>query len=111
MCRIGAIYCTLILIKAPGKEQQGQCYVLVLTLSAFNRFGLALVAPITQSDQFAHENGFTVSMKATGSKIQGVVLCNQVRMLDFKQASGKVVEGAQEIIIDDVLARVRALVD
>lgn len=96
---------------ALGKEQQGQCYVLVLTLSAFNRFGLALVAPIIQSDQFAHGNGFAVSMMATGSKIQGVVLCNQVRMLDFKQACGKVVEGAQEIIIDDVLARVRALVD
>jgi len=30
-----------------GREQQGQRYVLVLTVFDFNRFGLALVAPIT----------------------------------------------------------------
>ena len=41
----------------------------------FNRFGLALVAPVTQGGQFARENGFTVSFSGTGSKIQGVVLC------------------------------------
>ena len=96
---------------ALGKEQQGQRYVLVLSLSDFNRFGLALVAPITQGGQFARENGFTVSMMGSGTNTQGVVLCNQVRMLDFKQRGGKVIEGAPEIVTDDVLARVRTLLD
>jgi mRNA-degrading endonuclease toxin of MazEF toxin-antitoxin module len=94
-----------------GREQQGQRYVLVLTTADFNRFGLALVAPITQGGQFARENGFTVPMMGAGTNTQGVVLCNQVRMLDFKQRGGKVIETAPENIVDDVLARVRALLD
>ena len=96
---------------ALGREQQGQRYVLVLTTADFNRFGLALVAPITQGGQFARENGFTVPMMGAGTNTQGVVLCNQVRMLDFKQRGGKVIETVPEIIVDDALARVRALLD
>lgn len=94
-----------------GKEQQGQRYVLILTVAEFNRFGLALVAPITQGGQFARENGFTVSLQGTGGKIQGVVLCNQVRMLDFKQRGGKMIESAAAEVIEDALARVSALLE
>jgi mRNA interferase ChpB len=94
-----------------GREQQGQRYVLVLTLFEFNRFGLALVAPITQGGQFARENGFTVSLMGSGGKTHGVILCNQVRMLDFKERGGKLVEGAPVIILEEVLARVRTLLD
>ena len=94
-----------------GREQQGQRYVLVLTVFEFNRFGLALVAPITQGGQFARENGFTVSLMGSGGKTHGVVLCNQVRMLDFKERGGKLIETAAEIIVEDVLARIRVLLD
>jgi len=94
-----------------GKEQQGQRYALVLTVTDFNRFGLALVAPVTQGGSFARENGFTVSLTGTGTKTQGVVLCNQVRMLDFKQRNGKITESAPEFVVDDALARVRALLE
>lgn len=94
-----------------GKEQQGQRYVLVITVADFNRFGLALVAPITQGGQFARENGFTVSMTGAGTKTQGVALCNQVRMLDFKQRNGKIIETVPEFVVDDALARVRALLE
>ena len=94
-----------------GREQQGQRYVLVLTVFDFNRFGLALVAPITQGGQFARENGFTVSLISSGGKMHGVVLCNQVRMLDFKERSGKLIETAPLIIVEDVLARIRVLLD
>ncbi len=96
---------------ALGIEQQGLRYVLVLTVSDFNRFGLALVAPITQGGQFARENGFTVSMMGAGMNTQGIVLCNQVRMLDFKYRGGKVVESTPETIVEEVLARVRTLLD
>lgn len=94
-----------------GKEQQGPRYVLVLTVAEFNRFGLALVAPITQGGQFARENGFAVSLLGTGGKIQGVVLCNQVRMLDFKQRDGKMIESAATEVVEDALARVAALLE
>jgi len=101
----------LVLDPTLGIEQQGQRYVLVLTVAEFNRFGLALVAPITQSGRFANENGFTVSLMGSGGKTHGVVLCNQVRMLDFKERGGKAIETASSIIVEDVLARIRALLD
>ena len=85
--------------------------MLVLTVFDFNRFGLALVAPITQGGQFARENGFTVSLMGSGGKMHGVVLCNQVRMLDFKERSGKLIETSPLIIVEDVLARIRVLLD
>jgi mRNA interferase ChpB len=94
-----------------GKEQQGQRYVLVLTLAEFNRFGLALVAPITQGGRLAREHGFTVPMAGAGTKTQGMVLCNQVKMLDFRQRGALIVEMAPDIVVDDVLARVKALLD
>jgi mRNA-degrading endonuclease toxin of MazEF toxin-antitoxin module len=94
-----------------GREQQGLRYVLVLTVAEFNRFGLALVAPVTQGGQFARENGFTVSLMGSGGTTHGVVLCNQLRMLDFKQRGGKLIETAPLMIVEDVLARIRALLD
>jgi mRNA-degrading endonuclease toxin of MazEF toxin-antitoxin module len=96
---------------AKGREQQGQRYVLVLTLADFNSFGLALVAPITQGGQFAREHGFTVSMMGAGTNTQGVVLCNQVKMLDCRERRAQIIETAPETVVDEALARVRALLD
>ena len=94
-----------------GREQQGRRYVLVLTLAEFNRLGLALVAPITQGGGFAREHGFAVSLMGTGAKTQGVVLCHQVRMLDFLERGARTVERLPAALVDDVLARVRTLLD
>lgn len=94
-----------------GREQQGKRYALVLTREPFNRFGLVLAAPITQGGGFARENGFTVSLTGSGMSTQGVVLCNQVRMLDFTERAGRVVEKAPDDLVDEVLARVRTLLD
>jgi mRNA-degrading endonuclease toxin of MazEF toxin-antitoxin module len=94
-----------------GNEQQGKRYVVVLTLSDFNRFGLALVAPITQGGRFSREHGFAVSLFGAGTNIQGVILCNQIRMLDYKKRNATVMEKMPESILDQVLARVRALIE
>jgi len=94
-----------------GREQQGRRYVLVLTLAEFNRFGLALVAPITLGGGFAREHGFAVSLIGTGARTQGVVLCHQVRMLDYRERGASLVERLPAEVIDDVLARVRVLLD
>jgi mRNA interferase ChpB len=94
-----------------GREQQGKRFVLVLTPGAFNRFGLILVCPITQGGEFAREHGFAVSLSAAGTKTQGVVLCHQVRTLDYKERDGKSVETLPGDIVEEVLARVRTLLD
>jgi mRNA-degrading endonuclease toxin of MazEF toxin-antitoxin module len=94
-----------------GSEQQGRRFVLVLTLADFNRFGLALVAPISQGGGFAKEHGFAVTLEGAGAKTQGVVLCHQVRMIAFRERGARLVEKLPADVIDDVLARVRTLLD
>ncbi|MEK7754932.1 MAG: type II toxin-antitoxin system PemK/MazF family toxin, partial [Acidobacteriota bacterium] len=94
-----------------GREQRGKEYVLVLSPADFNRFGLALVCPITQGRGFAREHGFAVSLSAAGTRIRGVVLCHQVRPLACKERGACWVETLPEEIVDDVRARVRTLLD
>jgi mRNA interferase ChpB len=83
----------------------------VLTLADFNRLGLALVAPITQGGGFAREHGFAVALMGTGARTQGAVLCHQVRTLDFRERGARQVEKLPADVIDEVLARVRTLLD
>ena len=94
-----------------GREQRGKRYVLVLTPSEFNRFGLILACPITQGGAFAREHGFAVPLSGRGIRTQGVVLCHQSRTIDFRERGAVWVESIPEAIMDEVLARVRALLD
>ncbi len=96
---------------AKGRDQQGKRFVLVLTPAAFNRFGLTLVCPVTQGGEFAREHGFAVSLSGAGTGIQGVALCHQVRTLDYKERNASWVESLPDAIVEEVLARVRTLLD
>lgn len=94
-----------------GREQQGKGFVLVLTPAVFNRFGLMLVCPVTQGGTFAREHGFAVSLSGAGSRTQGVALCHQVRTLDYRERNAAWVESLPADIVEEVLARVRTLLD
>jgi len=94
-----------------GKEQQGSRYALVLSPSAFNQFGLALVCPITQGGRFAREHGFAVSMMSAGTQTQGVVLCNQVWMISFRERGAQIIEQAPDFIVDEVIAPIQTLLE
>ena len=83
----------------------------MLTPARVNRFGLAMVCPITQGGEFAREHGFAVPLGGAGIRTQGVVLCHQSRTIDFKERSAVLVESLPEEIVDVVLARVRTLLD
>jgi mRNA interferase ChpB len=93
-----------------GKEQQGRRYALVLTIAEFNCFGLALIAPITTGGNFARMNGFTVPLLGD-LKVRGVVLSNQIGMVDYVERDYKIIEKCPIDILEDVLAKVQALVD
>jgi mRNA interferase ChpB len=67
-----------------GREQAGARYVLIVSPKAFNVLGTPLVCPITQGGNFARDAGFAVSLSGAGTQIQGVVLCNQPRVLDLQ---------------------------
>jgi mRNA-degrading endonuclease toxin of MazEF toxin-antitoxin module len=67
-----------------GREQAGARYMLIVSPRAFNILGTSLVCPITQGGSFARYAGFAVSLSGAGTETQGVVLCNQLRVLDLQ---------------------------
>jgi mRNA interferase ChpB len=96
---------------AKGREQAGRRYVLIVSPREFNRFGTPLVCPITQGGNFARDRGFAVSLSGTGTNAQGVVLCNQPRVLDLQSRGASFVEKVPPVIIDEVIARLQALLE
>ena len=94
-----------------GREQKGGRPALVLSTSVFNALGGVLVAPITQGGDFARHAGFAAPLSGSGTKTQGVALVNQVRMLDLEARGAKRVETAPEFVVDEALARLRAITE
>ena len=94
-----------------GREQAGKRFVLVLTTGDINRFGLAMVCPITQGGQFDRAHGFAVSLTGAGTHTQGIVQCHQVRTISFKERNAVFIETLADYLVDEVLARVRALLE
>jgi mRNA interferase ChpB len=96
---------------ALGHEQKGTRPALVLTTRQFNRLGDVLVAPITQGGDYSRYAGFAVSLTGTGCKTQGVALINKIRMLDLTARKARMIERAPQVVIDDALGRLTALID
>jgi mRNA-degrading endonuclease toxin of MazEF toxin-antitoxin module len=94
-----------------GREQAGKRFVLVVSPREFNRLGTPLVCPITQGGNFARDRGFAVSLSGAGTQVQGVVLCNQPRVLDLQARGATFEEKAPPFIIDEVLAKVLTLLE
>ncbi len=94
-----------------GREQAGARYVLIISPKAFNALGTPLVCPITQGGNFARNAGFAVSLSGAGTVTQGVVLCNQPRVLDLQTRKARYVERVPGFITDEVLARVQSLLE
>jgi mRNA interferase ChpB len=65
---------------------------------------------VTQGGEFARNHGFAVPLGA-GTMSQGVVLCHQSRTLDFKERRAKWIETLPDALMEEVLARVRTLLD
>jgi mRNA interferase ChpB len=87
-----------------GHEQQGHRPVLIISPTAFNHTTkLPVILPITNGGEFARRIGFAVPL--TGTKITGVVRCDQPRVLDVYARGGKKVDSLPPEILDDVLAR------
>jgi mRNA-degrading endonuclease toxin of MazEF toxin-antitoxin module len=96
---------------AKGREQAGPRYVIIVSPREFNRLGTPLVCPITQGGNFARDRGFAVSLSGAGTNAQGVVLCNQPRVLDLQGRRATFSERAPQAIIDDVIAKVMTLLE
>jgi mRNA-degrading endonuclease toxin of MazEF toxin-antitoxin module len=93
-----------------GREQRGHRPVFVVTPAAFNAIAAPLVAPITTGGAFARHRGFAVDLSPHAQRVQGVVLCNQLRTLDLVARNGRFVESAPSTVIEDVLAKIATLI-
>jgi mRNA interferase MazF len=62
------------------------------------------VAPITSR---VRGHGFEVKLENT--ETTGVVLCHQVKMIDYEARGTKLLESAPLLIVNDVMAKVRSL--
>jgi len=92
-----------------GHDQQGTRPALVLSPEAFNKFGMALACPVMRGGGFARGQAWTVAL--AGLTTNGVVLCNQVRTVDWRARRGVFVEAAPADLVADVLARVATLIE
>jgi mRNA interferase ChpB len=94
-----------------GREQAGKRYVIIVSPRAFNRLGTPLVCPITQGGNFARDQGFAVSLTGVGTNTQGVVLCNQPRVLDLQDRGATFAEKVPQVIVDEVIAKLQTLLE
>ena len=99
----GDIY-TVSLDPTLGHEQQGHRPVLIISPTAFNQATkLPVVLPITSGGEFARRLGFAVPL--TGIRTNGIVRCDQPRVLDIEARHGKKVEALPTELLDEVLAK------
>ena len=87
-----------------GHEQRGRRPGLVISNESFHRYTrMAIVCPITNTDK-----GFPMHVRLDGStKTTGVVLCEQMKSLDYGARNAVYVETAPDDVLGDVLERVR----
>jgi mRNA-degrading endonuclease toxin of MazEF toxin-antitoxin module len=94
-----------------GREQSGARYVVIVSPRVFNVLGTPLVCPITQGGSFARHAGFAVPLSGAGTKTQGVVLCNQPRVLDLQARQARFIETVPDFIMDEILAKLLPLIE
>ncbi|MFV0264152.1 MAG: type II toxin-antitoxin system PemK/MazF family toxin [Kluyvera sp.] len=93
-----------------GHEQSGKRPVLIVSPALFNKVTrLPIVVPVTRGGNFARAAGFTVSLDDAGTKTTGVIRCDQPRTIDMKARDGKRLERVPEKVVNEVLARLEAI--
>lgn len=85
-------------------------FVLIVSPRPFNDLLAPLVCPIKQAGCFARHRGFAVPL-AGATRTQGVVLCNQPRLLNLASRRHNFVEKAPPAVVDEVIARLATLLE
>lgn len=91
-----------------GSEQAGRRPALIISPRAYNgKVGLALVCPIT-----SRVKGYPFEvLLPEGSGVVGVVLADQIKSLDWRARTAKLIDRASSDVLDMVTARVLPLFD
>jgi mRNA interferase MazF len=89
-----------------GHEQAGRRPALVISPKAYNgKVGLAIFCPIT-----SQVKGYPFEVVVTGGTINGVVLADQVKSLDWRARNTAFVEQVPESVVAEVLSKLATLV-
>lgn len=90
-----------------GHEQAGRRPAFVVSPRSYNqKVGLFIACPITSK---VKGYPFEVSI-TTKSGINGVILADQIKSLDWKARNAERVEAASQAVVDAVIARILPLI-
>ncbi len=90
-----------------GHEQAGHCPALVLSNREYNRkTGLAIFCPIT-----SRVKGYPFEVAMAGGVVQGVILADQIKSLDWQVRKARFAERVSEIVLCETLARFYAILE
>jgi mRNA interferase MazF len=93
-------------VSQSGHEQSGVRPVLVISPQSYNGLtNLALVCPLTSKIK---GYPFEVAL-LKHEKVSGVVLCDQIKSLDWRARRAKFIVKAEAEILEDVVAKLRTL--
>lgn len=93
-----------------GRETKGPHFGFVLSGKVFNQQGLAFICPISQGAAAeARTYGTVVTLMGAGTDTQGSVHCHQLKSLDWRSRNARFKETAPPPIVEDVLARMDAI--
>lgn len=88
-----------------GHEQSGKCPALVLSPKLYNdKTSLAICCPITTKIK-----GYPFEVGVKGKKIDGVVLADQVKSLDWRARGATFAEKAAAAVTNDVKILLKTL--
>lgn len=89
-----------------GHEQRGHRPAFVISPLVYNeKSSLALFMPITR-----HQKGYPFEvLLPSGLRIQGVILVDQIKCLDWKARNVQFVESAPASVIEEVQAKIEPL--
>jgi mRNA interferase MazF len=90
-----------------GHEQAGHRPALVISHRDYNRkTGLGLFCPVTSK-----EKGYPFEVRLVGLSIQGVVLADQVKSLDWQTRKARLIEKVPLAILEEARAKVHVLTE
>lgn len=88
-----------------GHEQAGHRPAIVLSHTEYNRkTGLGLFCPVTTKIK-----GHPFEVLVNTKKVQGAILSDQVRCLDWKARKARFIAKTDPLVLNDVLAKLHAI--